>query len=217
MTRKNIITGCVVSLTITGLIIWDILAPKGGKYSKMSSISKKEEPSWEEWIEMLEKERLTIHYKWNTYKGEGQDIAMKVLQKFKEEYGNIPKLYIGNGLGIYHGGSWAIHVEYPFIFDKRKIPQTYLGIEIRGGTQSKDLPKEFQIRNTMKEYVWAPERYIEFVDRCTDEIREELGDPNISQYEMLSALCGRDFREFSAQIKEWEKKGVIPPYKKTKN
>jgi hypothetical protein len=175
----------------------------------------KEVPSWDEWINLTEEERWDIHFTWNVYAGDGEAIARKVLAKFKEEYRHIPKLKIGDWIGIYHGGTWAIHVEYPFIFDKRKIPSSYLGIDIRGGTQTVDMPKEFQVKDNKKEYVWAPERYEEFVDRCADEIRKELGEPNMSRYEMLSALCGRDFKEHSAQCKEWEKKGLIPSYTKT--
>jgi len=168
-------------------------------------------PEWSNWLKMTENERVECQHTWNAYKGEGQDIIEKVLSKFKEEYGNIPRLEI-LGKGIYHGGTWVISVKYPFIFDKRKIPKSFLGVDIRGGTPNGDLPEEFQICNTKKEYVWAPERYEKFVDKYMEKIKRELGSLNIDRLEILSALCGQDFNEHIQQCKEWESKGIIPSY-----
>jgi hypothetical protein len=168
--------------------------------------------NFKDWLNLTEEERWKTHLNWNVYAGEGRDIAVHVLEGFKKEYSHIPRLRIKDRLGIYHGGIWVIIVEHPFIFDYRKIPKRYFGIEIKGGPLMKNMPKEFQVRDSEKEYVWAPERYEKFVDRCTDEIRKELGDMSMSREEMLNALCpGGDFKAWIRQSREWEKEGKIPP------
>lgn len=170
-------------------------------------------PEWSDWLEMTEAERIKYKDTWNAYKNEGQDVVEKVVAKFQKEYSNIPRLEI-LGKGICHGGTWVISIRYPFVFDKRKVPNTFLGIDVRGGTSNEDLPEEFQIGDAKKEYIWAPERYEKFVDKYMEKIRKELGEPNMDKVEMLSALCGQDFHEYTRQCKEWEKKGIIPSYQR---
>jgi hypothetical protein len=63
-----------------------------------------------------------------------------------------------------------------------------------------------------KEYIWAPERFEKFVERCSDEIRKDLGDPNMSKKEMLDALCFGDFKEHKKKVNQLIKEGKLPSY-----
>lgn len=192
------------------------LTPDGTSVGGKSNLTPKmKNITFDDWLKMSENERWKIHCSWNVYIGEGREIAEHVLEKFKEEFGKIEKLKISDKIGIYHGGTWALHVEHPFIFDKRKIPSTYLGIDVRGGASIKDMPKEFQTKSTdpREEYAWAPERFEKFVDRSIDQIRKELGNPNMSREEILDALLGSDFQKHIKHCKEWEKEGLIPKYR----
>ncbi len=110
-----------------------------------------------------------------------------------------------------------IYITVPFIFDNRRIPYVFETYRVRRRTFT-PLPFEFQIDQEnafwyKKAYLWAPERYEKFVDRCRDEIREKLGNPAMTRSEMLSALCGEDFEEYKKRIYAEIEKGKLPPYK----
>jgi len=168
-------------------------------------------PEFDNWKKMSDEERRNCQHEWNAYAGEGESLVKQIRAQFCEEYKDIPNLTI-DGIGIYHGGAWCISISHPFVFDRRKIPESYLGIEIRGECLEKDLPKEFRIKDSKKEYIWAYQRYEKYVDRCADEIRSKLGNKKITRYEMLCALCGKDFDEWIKQCHKWERDGTIPRY-----
>ena len=158
-------------------------------------------------------QRVETVRKWSPHAGEGEDYIAKVLGKFKEEFGSLPgmrNIHSGN----YHGSVWVIGYSHPFIFDQRKAPPSiYLGVDVRGGTPLNEMPEEFQITDREREYVWAYQRYEKFVDRCEDQIRKELGDPDMTREEMLDALTnGGNFQSFKSQCQIWEEEGRIPRY-----
>lgn len=93
------------------------------------------------------------------------------------------------GLGVNHGGIWAIATSAPLIFDRRGLPSYYLGVHVKWNIAS-PLPTEFQ-----NGYAWAPEHYERFVNRCAQEIRETLAKPDMTREEMLHALIGHPFEE----------------------
>ena len=113
--------------------------------------------------------------------------------------------------GIYHGGEWVIDVRYPFIFDRRTLPEHHLGVRLHKLSQP-PLPPEFANQHYPDGYVWSPPNFERFVDRCANEIRQRLGKPTMSRAEMLHALVGTPFEEFVARCREWVKKGSIPPF-----
>jgi hypothetical protein len=166
-------------------------------------------PTMSLWLEMTDSERVKCQNDWDVYKLEGENLVDEIVQKFINEYGSIKNVNI-IGKGVEQGGCWTIAYEHPFIFDKRSIPEKYLGIGLKA-IISEDLPYEFQIKDK-KEYVWSPERYEKFVDRCAEEILEKLGGRNMSRYEMLCALCGRDYNKYVEQCKEWVRQGLIPTF-----
>ncbi len=165
--------------------------------------------TFDEWLRISDEQRREVVAKWNSYGGEGDEIVAASAELFRTQLGPNGDVEVRHG--VYHGGEWIIGVTVPFVFDKRRIPDSFLSITVRRFT--KDLPPEFQVRDAGAEYVWAPERYELFVDRAAEEVRTKLGQPTMDRHEMLNALCGEDFDEFTARCRQWEKEGKIPSYR----
>ncbi|MDT8411347.1 MAG: hypothetical protein RQ875_02700 [Vicingaceae bacterium] len=130
----------------------------------------------------------------------------KHLEKFGLEIGGIAELM----------GTYVIAVSHPLIFDNRWLSKKFEGIDIRSST-SGELPKEFVVDQSdmfwyEKYYVWAPERFEKFVDRCGDEIREKLKNPTMTRDDMLDALCFGDFKKHKKLVEENIKSGKLPEY-----
>ena len=102
----------------------------------------------------------------------------------------------------------VIKVSKPFIFDNREIPDKFEGIKLQKRI-SGDLPDEFKVEK--ERFIWAPDRYEKFVDRCGDEIKNKLGNDNMTREEMLDAVCGGDFKAHILKVTAWAKEGRIPP------
>lgn len=103
----------------------------------------------------------------------------------------------------------VIMVAKPFIFDNRKLPKVYDGLEIKSKIEG-DLPTEFKV-DVKKEYIWAPQRFEKFVDRCAEDIRKKFKNPEMSRKEMLDALAFGNFDEHKKKCATLLKEGKIPP------
>ncbi|MFM8431949.1 MAG: hypothetical protein ACKOA1_04050, partial [Bacteroidota bacterium] len=98
----------------------------------------------------------------------------------------------------------------------RELPKSFEGLEIKAIIHG-DLPSEFSIDRTQpdwtkKEYIWAPERFEMFVDRCCDDTRKKLGDPQMTRDDMLSALAFGDFNAHKQKTDDLIKEGKLPRY-----
>jgi hypothetical protein len=87
-------------------------------------------PTFAEWLALSDAERRNEASRWNAYAGEGHEIVTEVTEDFRVKYGAIPGVDV-TGLGIYHGGDWVIGVTHPFVFDRRLLPTSHLGIGVR--------------------------------------------------------------------------------------
>ncbi len=110
----------------------------------------------------------------------------------------------------------AIMISKPFLFDNRKLPKVYLGLSVKGRIEGV-LPSEFQIDRTNPEwskmnYIWAPERFEAYVDRCQDELKTYFQNPNMTKTEILDALCFGNFEEHKEKSKQLILEGKIPAY-----
>jgi hypothetical protein len=81
-----------------------------------------------------------------------------------------------------------------------------------------DLPTELMVDRTVpdwqkKEYIWAPERFEHFVDRCATEIKKQLGNANMTREEMLSALCFGDYEAHKTKTEQLVLEGKLPVYR----
>jgi hypothetical protein len=172
--------------------------------------SRRRIPTFAEWLGLSDLERSNEASRWNTYGGEGSEIVAAATEDFRAKYGNIPGLRLVE-FGVYHGGDWVIAVTHQFIFDRRLLPQVHLGIGVHTSVRH-DLPPEFQDGKRRYDYVWAPPHYEQFVDRCGDEIRRQLGRPDMRRGEMLSALVGMPFEQFRELCRQSVREGRMAAF-----
>lgn len=153
-----------------------------------------------EWKQLTESNRKAIAVAWNPYaedKPYVQPLLRELEDSFRSEYPEIKMTGTGNVFGCL-----MLVVERPFIFDKRKAPEGYLGLGIRYSMDG-PVPPGFEV---FSDYVWAPENYLNFVNNHQGRIRKELGDPTMDEEEMLDALVGMSFDEWIRQCQEWGRK-----------
>lgn len=114
--------------------------------------------------------------------------------------------------------SGRLPIVVPIVFDHRKAPQTYQGLELQYAVtidllsdpslEVESVPKEFADGMTDALHwddLFGPERIKAFVRRCPNFIRKRLGQPEITQSEMLDALAFGDFKahtELCKQLKQ---------------
>jgi hypothetical protein len=143
------------------------------------------------------------------------------LERFEKKFAALKKKGLKvNGLSMIDPKrkKHVINISRPLLFDTRQIPKSYEGLEVKA-IISGDLPMEFSIDRTKpdwqkKDYIWAPERFEKYVDRCSDEIKKQLGNPKMTREEMLSALCFGDFEAHKKKTQEMIKEGKLPSYTK---
>ncbi|MEY4594312.1 MAG: hypothetical protein RIQ47_722 [Bacteroidota bacterium] len=141
------------------------------------------------------------------------------LSRFEKKFAHLKKKGLRiNGLKMIDPKrkKHVIDVSRPLVFDNRELPKSFEGIEVKAIIHG-DLPTEFSIDRTQpdwskKEYIWAPERFESFVDRCSDDIRKKLGDPKMSREDMLSALAFGDYNAHVEKTMTLIKEGKLPRY-----
>lgn len=140
-----------------------------------------------------------------------------IIEWFKLEFGSL----IASGLRIEGFASLmditVISVVRPFVFDRRLLPEKFEDYYIRSSVDETTLPLEFQIPDRghfslNPPYIWAPERFEKYVDRCSDEIRATLGNEAMTREEMLDALIGGSFQEHKQRINGAVANGELPAY-----
>lgn len=145
---------------------------------------------------------------------------LQILERFKTKFKHLEKkgLIIEGMVVVDHARRQnAISVSKPFIFDSRLIPKKFDGLQVKKRIVG-EMPKEFQLDRTQPDwhkmdYIWAPERFENFVDRCFDEIKSELGYSDITRDEMLDALCFGDFNEHKQKTEQMIRSGKVPAFK----
>ena len=143
------------------------------------------------------------------------------LDRFEKKFAHLKKKGLRvNGLKMIDPKrkKHVIDISRPLLFDNRQLPKIFEGLDVKA-VVSGDLPAEFAIDRSKpdwqkKEYVWAPERFEKYVDRCGDEIKKKLGDPKMSREDMLSALCFGDYKAHKEKTKQLIKEGKLPDYHK---
>lgn len=141
------------------------------------------------------------------------------LDRFEKKFGHLKKKGLRiNGLKMIDPKrkKHVIDVSRPLVFDNRLLPKSFEGLDVKAVIHG-DLPTEFNIDRTQpdwskKQYIWAPERFEQYVDRCSDDIKKKLGDPKMSRDEMLSALAFGDFQAHKAKTAELIREGKLPRF-----
>jgi len=143
----------------------------------------------------------------------------ETLERFEKKYSALKKMGLRvNGLKMIDAKrkKHVIDISRPLVFDNRLLPKTFEGLEVKSVIHG-ELPLEFSVNRTQpdwskREYIWAPERFEKFVDRCHDEIKKKLGNPAITRDEMLAALCFGNFKEHKIKTDRLIKEGKLPKY-----
>lgn len=102
-----------------------------------------------------------------------------------------------------------IEVRHPFIFDVRLIPKRFMGYKVKSIIVGKPYPNEFfdGIEEGIEIHLYMledPEKYISYVKKHIDGIRQQLNSPDMSIAEALDAITG----DFEAH-KKWYNDLVI--------
>ena len=149
----------------------------------------------EEWMALSDLERGKIASQWSPFVQQTTDsLPTLISEEFRKQHPNLNF----RGLGNVHG-SLELVVLRPFIFDKRLIPNSFLGMSVKVSL-SEPLPDDFEV---FSGYVWAPENYANFVDSKSETIREALGDRSMSREDMLHALIGMPFDDWIQKCREF--------------
>ena len=149
----------------------------------------------DDWIALSEEERGRIAREWSPHDTSGIDPLLSgIVDEFRKAH---PNLNI-EGLGNVHG-SLELVVTQPFVFDKRLIPISFLGLGVRASLSS-PLPDDFEV---FSGYIWSPENYANFVDSHVEEIRSALSNPDMTRAEMLHALIGMPFEDWVEQCRKF--------------
>jgi hypothetical protein len=139
----------------------------------------------------------------------------QILSHFEKKYKNLTKKGLKiEGLSMIDPKrkKHVIVVTKPFIFDNRELPKVFEGLEVKAKIQG-DLPEEFRIKPNRigKEYIWSPDRFEKFVNRCEEELKKKFGNPKMTKKELLDALAFGNFDEHKKKCARLMKEGKIPP------
>ncbi|MBP6756123.1 MAG: hypothetical protein KA210_08235 [Bacteroidia bacterium] len=141
----------------------------------------------------------------------------EILKSFESKFGSLKKKGLRiEGLTMIDPKrkKHVINISKPFLFDNRQLPKTYEGLDIKSKIEG-GLPEEFKIEKEalVKEYLWAPNKFEKFVDRCSEDIKKQFGNPNMSRSEMLDALAFGNFEEHVKKSTALMLEGKIPAFK----
>lgn len=146
----------------------------------------------------------------------------EILKSFETKYGHLKKKgLIIEGLAMIDvkKKKHVIKVTRPLVFDNRLIPRRFEGLDVKTSIKiSSEMPKEFNVDRTKPDwhknyYMWAPERFMKFVERCENELKAQLESPQMTKSELLDALCFGNFQEHSQKSQQLIKEGKLPAYK----
>lgn len=143
------------------------------------------------------------------------------LDRFEKKFGHLKKKGLRiNGLKMIDPKrkKHVIDISRPLVFDMRLLPKSFEGLDVKGIIHG-NLPQEFEVDRTKPDwqklqYIWAPERFENFVDRCSDDIKKQLGNKEMSRADILSALCFGDYEEHKKKVQTLIAEGKIKPYTK---
>ena len=141
----------------------------------------------------------------------------EILKSFESKFGSLKKKGLRiEGLSMIDPKrkKHVIMISKPFLFDNRLLPKTYEGLDIKSKIEG-GLPEEFKIEKEVikKDYLWAPIKFEKFVDRCSEDIKKQFNNPNMSRTEMLDALAFGSFEDHKKKTLALMQEGKIPTFK----
>ncbi len=140
----------------------------------------------------------------------------EILKNFETKFGSLKKKGLRiEGLSMIDPKrkKHVIMISKPFLFDNRQLPKTYEGLDIKSKIEG-GLPQEFAPKSAeVKEYLWAPLKFEKYVDRCSEDIKKQFNNPNMSRTEMLDALAFGNFEEHKKKAITLMQEGKVPAFK----
>lgn len=145
----------------------------------------------------------------------------EILKSFETKYGHLKKKGLtieGLSLIDVKKKKHVIKISRPLVFDNRQLPKRFEGLDIKTNIKlTTEMPKEFTVDRSQpdwhkREYIWAPERFVKYVNRCEKEIKVQLNSPLMTKKEMLDALCFGNFEEHKEKSMQLIKEGKLPAY-----
>lgn len=145
----------------------------------------------------------------------------EILKSFETKYGYLKKKgLIIEGLAMVDvkKKKHIIKVTHPLVFDNRLIPKRFEGLDVKTSIKiSTSMPTEFNVDRTKPNwhkihYIWAPERFVKYVERCENELKVQLESPGMTRSELLDALCFGNFEEHKQKSLQLVKEGKLPAY-----
>jgi hypothetical protein len=117
--------------------------------------------------------------------------SVDILSKFKSSFGHLSKKGLEiEGIVNLMDDFNVISISHPLIFDNRLIPETFMGLAIRGHIHSDSIPDYFS-----SDDIWFPDNFVRFVDENEALIRENLNLKDSDKNELLDAICFGDFKK----------------------
>lgn len=145
----------------------------------------------------------------------------EILKSFEIKYGYLKKKGLtieGLAMVDVKKKKHVIKISRPLVFDNRLLPKRFEGLDVKTNIKlSTEMPKEFNVDRTQpdwhkKQYIWAPERFVKYVERCEKEIKAQLNNPQMTKPEILDALCFGNFEEHKLKSLQLVKEGKLPAY-----
>ena len=145
----------------------------------------------------------------------------EILKSFETKYGYLKKKGLtieGLAMVDVKKKKHVIKISRPLIFDNRLLPKRFEGLDVKTNIKlTTEMPKEFNVDRTQpdwhkRQYIWAPERFVKYVERCEKEIKVQLNSPQMTKLEILDALCFGNFEEHKLKSLQLIKEGKLPAY-----
>lgn len=145
----------------------------------------------------------------------------EILKSFETKYGYLKKKGLtieGLAMVDVKKKKHVIKISRPLIFDNRLLPKRFEGLDVKTNIKlGNEMPKEFNVDRTQPDwhktqYIWAPERFMKYVERCEKEIKAGLDSPLMTKVEMLDALCFGNYEEHKQKSLQLIKEGKLPAY-----
>ncbi len=108
--------------------------------------------------------------------------------------------------------SHRISVIHPFIFDGRKLPDSFMGFKISKVYMSKSIPPEIDkpvLDPAGFKTSWTPDQFRKYVHKNASRIRLLLDDPEMTEDDILDAVSQGDFNKFCDAYEERRIKRLI--------
>jgi hypothetical protein len=115
---------------------------------------------------------------------------------------------IGQGAEDYEEVSPETHrisVLHPFVFDGRKLPDSFMGFKIFKVWIEKSIPRLIERRVIDSDgsiTSWTPEQFRQYAHKNANRIRKALNDPTMTEEDILDALAQNSFKRYCAEYEQ---------------